>query len=94
MLNKKVRHDVAMTGEIELTGKITKIGGLQYKLTGAKKSGVKLALVPKENASDLEVIKKEYVNLISDDFKVILVDNLRDALEYALIDFNKNDLIP
>lgn len=37
ILNKKIRHDIAMTGEIELTGRVTKIGGLQYKLVGAKK---------------------------------------------------------
>ncbi len=58
ILGKRIRHDIAMTGEIELTGKITKIGGLQYKLTGAKKAGVKLVLVSKENKEDVETIKK------------------------------------
>ena len=48
-----------MTGEIELSGNVTKIGGLNYKLIGAKKAGVKLALVSKENSQDLEEIKKK-----------------------------------
>jgi ATP-dependent Lon protease len=49
ILNKPIKNYVAMTGEIELTGKITKIGGLNFKLFGAKKAGVKLVFVPKEN---------------------------------------------
>jgi ATP-dependent Lon protease len=92
LLNKKIKHNIAMTGEIELTGRVTKIGGLQYKLTGAKKAGVKLVLVSKENKEDLENIKKEYKDLFEDDFNVILVDDLREILEHVLVDFDKNDL--
>jgi len=54
ILNKPIRNDIAMTGEIELTGRITKIGGLNYKLTGAKKAGVKLVFICKENKEDLD----------------------------------------
>ena len=81
-----------MTGEIELTGKVTKIGGLQYKLTGAKRAGVKLVLIPKENNSDLISIRKEYEELFKGDFTVKLVNNLSEVLSYALIDFDKNDI--
>ena len=81
-----------MTGEIELTGKVTKIGGLQYKLTGAKKAGVKLVLVSKENKEDLDQIKTEYKDLFEDNFDVQLVDNIKDVLKYALIDYNEDDL--
>jgi endopeptidase La len=93
ILNKKIRHDIAMTGEIELTGKVTKIGGLQYKLTGAKKAGVKLVLVSEENKDDLDTIKKEYPDLFLDGFEVKLVKNLRDVLKEALVDFDPSDLI-
>ncbi|CAH6421806.1 ATP-dependent Lon protease [uncultured virus] len=93
ILNKKIRHDIAMTGEIELTGKITKIGGLQYKLTGAKKAGVKLCLVPLENKEDIEQIKIEYKDLIDDTFEVKLVDNLFEILPLALIDFDSSQII-
>ena len=93
ILNKKIRHDVAMTGEIELTGKVTKIGGLQYKLTGAKKAGVKLVLVSKENKDDIENIRKEYKDIFEGDFEVKLIDNIKEVLEFALVDFNKSDIV-
>jgi endopeptidase La len=86
ILNKKIRNDIAMTGEIELTGKVTQIGGLQYKLTGAKKAGVKLVLVSDENKEDLDTIKKEYPDIFKDGFDVKLINNLKDVLQYALID--------
>jgi endopeptidase La len=58
ILNKPIKHDIAMTGEIELGGNITEIGGLEHKLTGAKKAGVKLVFCPKENMHDIAKIKK------------------------------------
>lgn len=88
IVNKKIKHDIGMTGEIELTGKITKIGGLQYKLTGAKKAGVKLVFVPSENKEDLENIKNEYQDIFEDGFEVVLVDSIVDILERAIIDFD------
>jgi endopeptidase La len=94
ILNKKIRHDIAMTGEIELTGKVTKIGGLQYKLTGAKRAGVKLVLVSKENEEDVDKIRKDYKDLFeSGDFEIILVDNLKEVLGYALVDLDNEHLI-
>jgi ATP-dependent Lon protease len=74
-----------------LTGKITKIGGLIYKLTGAKKAGVKKVLVSEENKDDVEKIKEENPKLIDDNFEVQLVANLYDVLSYTLEDFDKDD---
>ena len=54
ILDKKIKNYVGMTGEIELTGRITKIGGLTYKLFGAKRAGVKLVYIPNENKKDLK----------------------------------------
>ncbi len=93
ILNKRIRNDIAATGEIELTGKISKIGGLQYKLPGAKKAGVKLVLVSAENEDDINDLKKEYPDLFNDTFNVILVKNIRDVLEHVLIDYDKNQCI-
>ena len=59
-----------MTGEVELTGKITKIGGLNFKLIGAKRAGVKQVYVPLENKKDLDDIKKKYTKLIDNNFHV------------------------
>ena len=93
ILNKKIKHNVAMTGEIELTGKVTKIGGLEYKLSGAKRAGVNLVLVSSENAEDIEKIKKDYKDLFDDTFEVKLVNHLKEVLEYALVDFDSQALI-
>ena len=92
ILNKKIKNTVAITGEIELTGRITKIGGLQYKLPGAKRAGIKTALVSSENYDDIEMIKIEYPDLFDDNFKVILVANLKEVLTHALIDYDPNVL--
>lgn len=85
ILNKAIKNDIAMTGEIELTGKITKIGGLNYKLIGAKKANVQLVFVPKENEKDLNDIVHKYPNLICDKFKVKLVDNIEELIDEILI---------
>jgi endopeptidase La len=81
ILNKPIKNDVAMTGEIELTGKITKIGGLNFKLFGAKKAGVKLVYVPKENETDLNEIIKNNPLLIDDNFKVKLFDYIDEIID-------------
>ncbi len=85
ILGKQIKNDVAMTGEIELTGKITKIGGLNFKLIGAKRAGVKQIYVPLENKKDLEDIKKKYNKLIDNNFKVDLFDYIDDIIDKILI---------
>jgi len=93
ILNKMIRNDIAITGEIELTGNLTKIGGLHYKLPGAKRAGIKLVLVSSENADDIEDMKKEYTELFDNNFKVILIKNIRDALEHFLIDYDSTIIV-
>ena len=74
-----------MTGEVELTGKITKIGGLNFKLIGAKKAGVKLVFVPKENEKDLNDIKEKYPKLFDDTFETKLYDYIDDIINIILV---------
>lgn len=71
LLNKKVSSNVAMTGEVTLTGKVLPIGGLKEKSIAAFRSGIERVFIPKENEPDLEEIPKEIKNKI--DF--ILVDD-------------------
>ena len=81
IINKPIKNDIAMTGEIELTGKITKIGGLNFKLYGAKKAGVKLVYVPKENENDIiEIINKNPL-LIDDEFKVKFFNYIDEIID-------------
>jgi ATP-dependent Lon protease len=81
ILNKPFNNQVAMTGEIDLNSNITKIGGLEYKLVGAKQAGIKTVLVPKENENDISEIIKDYNDLFDDNFKYIFISNLNDAVK-------------
>ena len=86
LLKKNIRNDIAITGEINLQGKVTKIGGLENKLEGAKKAGVKLVLCPKENEKDLEKILEKNDKLVNDNFKIICIETLKEAIEHSLLD--------
>lgn len=85
LTNKKINNYIAMTGEINLEGKITAIGGLEEKLEGAKKSGIKKVLVPKENEKDLIKIKNRNESLIDINFSVKFIENINDVLREALL---------
>ena len=85
ILNRPIKNDIAMTGEIELTGKITKIGGLNFKLFGAKKAGVKVVYVSNDNTKDVDDIKTKYPKLIDDNFNVILVNNIDEIINNILV---------
>jgi ATP-dependent Lon protease len=85
ILNKKIKNDIGMTGEVELTGKVTKIGGLEFKLQGAKKAGIKTVYVSSENEMDVFNIKKKFKNLITNNFKVITFSNINEIIDDILI---------
>ncbi len=85
ILGKPIKNTIAMTGEVELTGKITKIGGLNFKLIGAKRAGVKLVFVPKENIKDIEEIKNKYPNLINDEFQVKFFEYIDEIIDDIII---------
>ena len=90
ILNIPAIRTVAMTGEMNLGGSVTAIGGLIYKLIGAKYAGVKLALVPRDNETDMREILENNSDLFDDEFKYVYVDNMHDVVSNTLVD---NDLI-
>jgi len=79
LLNKPVRSDVAMTGEVTLRGKILMIGGLKEKLLAAARAGIKRVLIPKENAKDLE----EIPDVIKDSLEIVPVSTIDEVFEAA-----------
>ncbi len=87
ILGKKIKNNIALTGEIEMNGNISEIGGLVYKLAGAKKAGITNVFIPKENEHDFEKIKKNDPKLL-ENFDVKVVSHIREVLDGALIDDN------
>lgn len=79
---KKVRSDVAMTGEVDLVGKVLPIGGLKEKLIAAYKADIKTALIPKKN---YERDLKDIPNEVKDNMQIIAVSEIKEVLDYALI---------
>ncbi|MDX2052253.1 MAG: endopeptidase La [Polyangiaceae bacterium] len=75
-----VRHELAMTGEITLRGRVMPIGGLKEKLLAAHRNGIKTVLVPKENRKDL----KEVPRRVLGGLRIVLVDHMDDVLREAL----------
>ena len=75
-----VRRDIAMTGEVTLTGQVLPIGGLKEKLLAAHRAGVKEVLIPKENEKDLVDMPKKII----DDIKITTVDHADQVLKVAL----------
>jgi ATP-dependent Lon protease len=74
-----------MTGEINLKGHVTAIGGLEEKIFGAKKAGAELVLCPMENKQDLAEILLKFPDLIDNNFNVKMVNNIWDVLDLVLI---------
>lgn len=79
---KKVRADVAMTGEITLRGRVLPIGGLKEKLLAAKNAGVRCVLVPSENQADVEEISKE----ITKGLDIRFVSRMEEVLNTVLVE--------
>ena len=78
---RKVRSDVAMTGEITLRGRVLPIGGLKEKLLAAKSAGIKTVLVPKENEPDVEEISSE----ITRGLEIVFVSQMEEVLKLSLV---------
>ena len=75
-----VRRDVAMTGEVTLTGQVLPIGGLKEKLLAAHRAGIKQVVIPKENEKDLVDMPKKII----DDIKITPVEYADEVLKIAL----------
>ena len=75
-----VRRDLAMTGEVTITGQVLPIGGLKEKLLAAHRAGIKEVLIPKENEKDLTDIPKK----VKEDIKITSVEVVEDVLKIAL----------
>lgn len=80
LTNKKIKKDIAMTGEITLTGKVLEIGGLKEKLLAALRGQIKTVLIPESNKKDLEEMPKE----ILDNLKIKTISHVKEAIDICL----------
>ncbi len=81
LTGRPIRHDVAMTGEVSLRGRVLPIGGLKEKTMAAYKAGVKTVLIPEDNAPDLEEID----TVVRDNIRFVICDSMDKVLSEALI---------
>jgi ATP-dependent Lon protease len=80
MTGRSARRDVAMTGEISLTGRVLAIGGLKEKVLAARRAGVKKVLIPERNRQDLDDIPGN----IRQELEFVFVEDVREAIAGAL----------
>ncbi|MBQ1689044.1 MAG: endopeptidase La, partial [Lachnospiraceae bacterium] len=81
---RKVRSDIAMTGEISLRGKVLPIGGLKEKLLAAKQAGMKTVCVPEQNLKDVQEISEE----ITGGLEIVYVNDVEQVFEQAFLRHN------
>jgi ATP-dependent Lon protease len=82
LLNRPVRHDVAMTGEITLRGLVLPIGGLKEKTLAAKRAGIKRVIIPKRNQKDMPDIPEEVKQTV----EFVFVERVDEVLQAALVE--------
>ena len=81
LTGKPVRQDVAMTGEVTLTGKVLPVGGIREKVLAAHRAGIHKVLLPKENERDLDEIPSS----VQKEIEFVFLENVDDALKHALV---------
>ena len=78
---RKIRKNVAMTGEITLRGKVMPVGGIREKILAARRASIKYIILSKENRKDIEEIKREYIAGL----KFIYIDEMSEIGEHAML---------
>ena len=81
LTGKPVRHDVAMTGEITIRGRVLPIGGLKEKTMAAYRLGIKTVIVPEDNRSDLEEVDE----IVKNSVEFVFADHINTVLNTALV---------
>lgn len=86
LMGKPIRHDIAMTGEITLRGKVLPVGGIKEKVLAAKRAGINTVILPKRNEKDLQEIPESIRKTMTFHF----IEWLDEAFQLMLVDHQKN----
>ena len=81
LTGRKVRHNIAMTGEVTLRGRVLPIGGLKEKLLAAKQYGIKKVLIPEQNQPDVEELDAE----ITEGMELVYVSDMSQVERESLV---------
>lgn len=86
ILNRKINNNVALTGKIELDGRITAVGGIIPKIIGAKHAGIRTVLIPRDNRDDFKKAKKKQMKEMNGKhFDVRFVNSIHDVINHILL---------
>jgi len=89
LIGVPIYNTVAITGEIDLNGKVLAVGGLEHKIEGAKLAGITDLYCPLDNKDDIEKIRRSQFAPEDDGFRIIYIDTIYDVLE-KVFDYNNN----
>ena len=83
MAERPIRHDIAMTGEVTLRGKVLPVGGIKEKISAAYRAGIPKILVPKENRKDLRDLPADILKKT----KFVFIDTIDEVFDKGLLNF-------
>ena len=85
--NKKIKNNTAITGEINLQGRVSAIGGLELKILGGIRAGIKSFIYPFDNKKDFDKIIEKYkdINVIPDEISFTPVKNIKNVLDIVFV---------
>jgi ATP-dependent Lon protease len=86
LMKKKVRADLAMTGEITLRGRVLPIGGLKEKILAAHRGNIKMVIIPKDNEKDLVEVPQNVQNAL----EIVFVEHIDEVLDIAFLKDDEN----
>jgi ATP-dependent Lon protease len=81
LMRKRVRSDLAMTGEITLRGRVLPIGGLKEKILAAHRGNIKTVIIPKDNEKDIADVPANVLH----DLEIIFVEHIDEVLERVFV---------
>jgi ATP-dependent Lon protease len=79
--NRPARRDVAVTGELTLSGRILPVGGIKEKILAAKRAGVKTVIIPHRNKVDIENLPEDF----KQDLEILFMEKIEDVIDKVLL---------